>query len=41
MLTGKLRNQVDKIWEAFWTSGIQWGDHGAAANEDQLIGTAI
>lgn len=22
MLTGKLRNQVDKIWEAFWTGGI-------------------
>jgi type I restriction enzyme M protein len=22
MLTGKLRNQVDRIWEAFWTGGI-------------------
>jgi type I restriction enzyme M protein len=22
MLTGKLRNPVDKIWEAFWTGGI-------------------
>jgi type I restriction enzyme M protein len=22
MLTGKLRNQVDKIWESFWTGGI-------------------
>jgi len=22
MLTGKLRSQVDKIWEAFWTGGI-------------------
>src|SRR5699024_4237901 len=22
MLTGELRNKVDKIWEAFWTGGI-------------------
>jgi hypothetical protein len=22
MLTGKLRNQVGRIWEAFWTGGI-------------------
>ncbi len=22
MLTGKLKNQVDEIWEAFWTGGI-------------------
>ncbi|MCG8038634.1 MAG: type I restriction-modification system subunit M [Candidatus Thiodiazotropha taylori] len=22
MLTGKIRNQVDEIWEAFWTGGI-------------------
>lgn len=22
MLTGELRNQVDKIWEAFWTGGV-------------------
>ena len=22
MITGELRSQVDKIWEAFWTGGI-------------------
>ena len=22
MLTGELRNQVDSIWNAFWTGGI-------------------
>jgi len=22
MLTGELRNQVDRIWDAFWTGGI-------------------
>ena len=22
MLTGKIKNQVDEIWEAFWTGGI-------------------
>ena len=22
MLTGELRNRVDKVWEAFWTGGI-------------------
>jgi type I restriction enzyme M protein len=22
MITGELKNQVDKIWEAFWTGGI-------------------
>jgi type I restriction enzyme M protein len=22
MLTGKLKNQVDEIWEIFWTGGI-------------------
>lgn len=22
MLTGELRNKVDKIWEIFWTGGI-------------------
>jgi hypothetical protein len=22
MLTGKLKNQVDEVWEAFWTGGI-------------------
>ena len=22
MITGELRNQVDKIWESFWTGGI-------------------
>lgn len=22
MLTGELKNKVDKIWESFWTGGI-------------------
>ena len=22
MITGELRNKVDKIWEVFWTGGI-------------------
>ena len=22
MLTGEIRNQVDRIWDAFWTGGI-------------------
>ena len=22
MLTGELRNQIDRIWDAFWTGGI-------------------
>ncbi len=22
MITGELKSQVDKIWEAFWTGGI-------------------
>lgn len=22
MLTGEVRNQVDKIWDAFWSGGI-------------------
>lgn len=22
MLTGKLKNQVDEIWEVFWTGGV-------------------
>ena len=22
MITGELRNKVDKIWETFWTGGI-------------------
>ncbi len=22
MITGELRNKVDKIWEIFWTGGI-------------------
>lgn len=22
MITGELKSQVDKIWEAFWTEGI-------------------
>jgi type I restriction enzyme M protein len=22
MITGELRSQVDKIWEAFWSGGI-------------------
>lgn len=22
MVTGELKNQVDKIWESFWTGGI-------------------
>lgn len=22
MITGEIKNQVDKIWEAFWTGGI-------------------
>lgn len=22
MITGELRNKIDKIWETFWTGGI-------------------
>ena len=22
MLTGKIRNQVDQVWEMFWTGGV-------------------
>lgn len=22
MLTGELKNKVDKVWESFWTGGI-------------------
>ena len=22
MITGELKSQVDKIWEAFWTGGV-------------------
>lgn len=22
MLTGELRNQIDRIWDSFWTGGI-------------------
>ncbi|MFT2112203.1 type I restriction-modification system subunit M N-terminal domain-containing protein [Marinomonas sp. 2405UD68-3] len=22
MLTGKIKNQVDEIWEVFWTGGV-------------------
>ena len=22
MLTGEIRNQVDRVWDAFWTGGI-------------------
>jgi type I restriction enzyme M protein len=25
MLTGEIRNQVDSIWNAFWTGGISNG----------------
>ena len=24
MLTGELKNKVDKIWESFWTGGIDY-----------------
>ena len=22
MLTGEIRNQIDRVWDAFWTGGI-------------------
>ena len=27
MLTGELRNQIDRIWDAFWTGGISNPEH--------------
>lgn len=37
MITGELKNKVDKIWEMFWTGGITNPNYIAKNNKNFYI----